>query len=59
MAATLHPYKMAEEPVAFGIVAIMATFIVEDGEGASSSLEEKASAIPNASGVDTVSVDRI
>ncbi|VVB98707.1 Elongation factor 1-beta [uncultured archaeon] len=57
--ATLHPYKMEEQPVAFGIVALSLTFVVEDGVGGSDALEEKANKIANVSGVEIVSVDRL
>lgn len=58
-AAALHPYKMQEQPVAFGIVALMLTFVVEDGAGGADLLEEKAAKIPNASNVEVVSMDRL
>ena len=55
----LHPYKMEEQPVAFGIVALSLTFVIEDGVGGSDLLEEKANKLPNVSGVEIVSVDRL
>lgn len=55
----LKPYKMEEQPVAFGIVALSLTFIVEDGVGGSDALEEKANKLANVSGVEIVSVDRL
>lgn len=58
-ALTLKPYKMEEQPIAFGIVALSLTFIVEDGVGGSDLLEEKANKLPNVSGVEIVSVDRL
>lgn len=58
-AAKLNPYKMSEQPVAFGIVALMLTFVVEDGAGGADLLESKASALPNVSGVEVVSMDRL
>ena len=59
VSAALHPYKVEEQPVAFGIVALSLTFVVEDGVGGSDLLEEKANKIPNVSGVEIVSVDRL
>ncbi|MFA6327900.1 MAG: elongation factor 1-beta [Candidatus Micrarchaeia archaeon] len=56
---TLKPYKMEEQPVAFGIVALSLTFVVEDGVGGSDLLEAKAAKIANVSGVEIVSVDRL
>jgi len=58
-AISLNPYKMQEQPVAFGIVALMLTFVVEDGAGGADLLEEKASKLPNASNVEVVSMDRL
>ncbi len=59
LAAALKPYKMEDEPLAFGIVAIKATFVIDDAEGASSSIETKAQAIANVSSVETISCDRL
>ena len=59
VASQLKPYKMVEQPVAFGIVAIMATFVVEDGVGGADVLEEKAGKIANVSNVEVVSMDRL
>lgn len=58
-AEALKPYKMEEQPVAFGIVALSLTFIVEDGVGGSDLLEAKASKIANVASVEIVSVDRL
>lgn len=57
--AMLHPYKMEEQPIAFGIVALSLTFVIPDGAGGADALEEKAAAIPNVSGVEVVSMDRL
>ena len=57
--AILKPYKLEEQPVAFGIVALSLTFVVEDGAGGSDLLEEKAGKLANVSGVEIVSVDRL
>ena len=59
VASQLKPYKMVEQPVAFGIVAIMATFVIEDGVGGADLLEEKAGKIANVSNVEVVSMDRL
>jgi len=55
----LKPYKMEEQPVAFGIVALSLTFVIEDGVGGSDLLEEKANKIANVASVEIVSVDRL
>jgi elongation factor 1-beta len=57
--AQLKPARMAEQPVAFGIVAIMITCIIPDGEGGSDALEQKANSIPGVSLAEIVSVDRL
>jgi len=59
VAAQLKPYKMVEQPVAFGIVALMVTFVVEDGAGGADLLEEKAGKLANVSNVEVVSMDRL
>jgi elongation factor 1-beta len=58
-ALTLKPYKMEEQPVAFGIVALSLTFVVEDGAGGADLLEERAGKLPNVSNVEVVSMDRL
>ncbi|MCX8194828.1 MAG: elongation factor 1-beta [Candidatus Micrarchaeota archaeon] len=58
-AASLNPYKMAEQPVAFGIVALELTFIIPDGAGGADALEEKVARLPNVSNVEVVSMDRL
>jgi elongation factor 1-beta len=55
----LNPYKIEEQPVAFGIVALMLTFVVPDGAGGADLLEEKANKIENVSNVEVVSMDRL
>ena len=59
VASQLRPAKMSEQPVAFGIVAIMVTCIIPDGEGGSDKLEQMANAIPGVSQAEVVSVDRL
>ena len=55
----LKPYKVEEQPVAFGIIALSLTFIVEDGAGGADLLEANAGKLPNVSGVEIVSMDRL
>ncbi|MEM4554511.1 MAG: hypothetical protein QXT25_01530 [Candidatus Anstonellaceae archaeon] len=55
----LKPYKLEEEPLAFGIVALKAVFIVEDKSGGTDLLEQKAASLPNVSSVEITSVDRL
>ncbi|MEM2138034.1 MAG: hypothetical protein QW568_03010 [Candidatus Anstonellaceae archaeon] len=56
---SLKPYKIEEQPVAFGIVALMLTFVVEDGAGGADLLEANAAKLANVSGVEVVSMDRL
>ena len=58
-AALLNPYKIEEQPVAFGIVALSLTFVVEDGAGGADRLEERAGKLRNVSNVEVVSMDRL
>ncbi len=58
-AASLRPYKMQEQPVAFGIVALMLTFVVPDGSGGADLLEANAGKLANVSNVEVVSMDRL
>jgi translation elongation factor aEF-1 beta len=50
--------KMEDEPIGFGLVAALVTFVMEDGGGLDE-LEEKIGALPNVSQVQVVGVDRI
>ncbi|MEM4347984.1 MAG: hypothetical protein QXN37_00215 [Candidatus Anstonellaceae archaeon] len=59
IAKDLKPYKLQEEPLAFGIVALKAVFIVEDKAGETDLLEQKASSLENVSSVEITSVDRL
>ena len=45
--------------VAFGIVALSLTFVVEDGVGGSDLLEANANKLANVASVEIVSVDRL
>ncbi|MCX8196719.1 MAG: hypothetical protein N3G80_00145 [Candidatus Micrarchaeota archaeon] len=56
---SLKPYKVEEQPLAFGIVAIVASFVVEDKAGGTDLLEERAASLPNVSSVEILSADRI
>jgi elongation factor 1-beta len=58
-AEALKPYKTEEQPVAFGIVALSLTFVVEDGKGGSDLLEGRANKLANVASVEIVSVDRL
>jgi len=57
--AALKPYKLEEQPVAFGIVALSLTFVIEDGVGGSDLLEANANKLANVASVEIASVDRL
>ena len=51
--------SMAEEPIAFGLVAIILNFITEDGEGGSEPVEEMVSAIEGVASIEITGVGRL
>lgn len=50
--------KIAEEPIGFGLVAAVITFVMEDAGGLDE-IEEKIGALPEVSQVQVSGVDRI
>lgn len=56
---TLAPSKISEMPIAFGLKAITAVVIIDDAQGGSDLLEEKASKIQGVSQVEITAVDRL
>ena len=55
--AKLH--DMAEEPIAFGLVAIILQFITDDGEGGSEPVEEMVQAIGGVASIEITGVGRL
>ena len=55
--AELH--DIAEEPIAFGLVAIILNFITEDGEGGSEPVEEMVQAIDGVASFEITGVGRL
>jgi len=55
--AKLH--DISEEPIAFGLVAIILNFITEDGEGGSEPVEEMVSAIEGVASFEITGVGRL
>ncbi len=53
----LHDIK--EEPIAFGLVAIILSFITEDGEGGSGPVEEMVSGIDGVASIEITGVGRL
>jgi len=51
--------KIEKEPIAFGLVALKVTTLVEDAEGASEKIENKIKSIQGVGQVETVEVSRI
>ena len=52
-------HSMAEEPIAFGLVAIILQFITDDGEGGSESVEEMVQAIEGVASIEITGVGRL
>ena len=50
---------MAEEPIAFGLVAIILQFITDDGEGGSEPVEEMVQAIDGVASIEITGVGRL
>ena len=55
--ATIH--DIAEEPIAFGLVAIILNFITEDGEGGSEAVEEMVQGIEGVASIEITGVGRL
>ena len=55
--AKLH--EMSEEPIAFGLVAIILQFITEDGEGGSEPVEEMVQGIEGVASFEITGVGRL
>ncbi|WP_304046290.1 elongation factor 1-beta [Methanobrevibacter gottschalkii] len=55
--AKLH--DMAEEPIAFGLVAIILQFITDDGEGGSEPVEEMVQSIDGVASIEITGVGRL
>ena len=51
--------SMDEEPIAFGLVAIILNFITDDGEGGSEPVEEMVSAIEGVASIEITGVGRL
>ena len=52
-------HDIAEEPIAFGLVAIILNFITEDGEGGSEAVEEMVQAIDGVASFEVTGVGRL
>ena len=51
--------EITEEPIAFGLVAIVLSFITDDGEGGSEPVEEMVSAIEGVASIEITGVGRL
>ena len=51
--------EISEEPIAFGLVAIILSFITDDGEGGSEPVEEMVSAIDGVASIEITGVGRL
>ena len=52
-------HEIAEEPIAFGLVAVILQFITEDGEGGSEAVEEMVQAIDGVASFEITGVGRL
>jgi elongation factor 1-beta len=52
-------HEMNEEPIAFGLVAIVLQFITDDGEGGSEPVEEMVQAIDGVASIEITGVGRL
>ena len=52
-------HEISEEPIAFGIVAVILSFITDDGEGGSEPVEEMVSAIEGVASIEITGVGRL
>ena len=51
--------EISEEPIAFGLVAIILSFITDDGEGGSEPVEEMVKAIDGVASIEITGVGRL
>ncbi len=51
--------KLDRQPVAFGLVALVATVVVDDASGGAEALEEKLQALPGVSTAETTDVSLV
>ena len=51
--------EISEEPIAFGLVAVILQFITEDGEGGSEAVEEMVQAIEGVASFEITGVGRL
>ena len=52
-------HEISEEPIAFGLVAVILQFITEDGEGGSEAVEEMVQAIDGVASFEITGVGRL
>jgi elongation factor 1-beta len=51
--------EIIEQPIAFGLKALIVTVIVQDDEGGVEAIEDALSQIPEAEGISVTNLDRI
>ena len=52
-------HEISEEPIAFGLVAVILQFITEDGEGGSEAVEEMVQAVDGVASFEVTGVGRL
>ena len=56
--ASVNPERINREPIAFGLVALNVTVLVEDAGGQLESVENKLKAISDVSGIEVTEITR-
>ena len=51
--------NITEEPIAFGLVALILNFIIEDGEGGTESTEEFVSSLEDVASIEITGIGRL
>jgi elongation factor 1-beta len=54
----VNPERMQREPIAFGLIAILITVVVEDAEGVMDKVEERIRSIPDVGEVEVTGMTR-
>lgn len=51
--------RIEKVPIAFGLVSLMASFVVEDAEGGANAIEKEVKALPGVGSVEVVEATRL
>ena len=59
MPADAELHEITEEPIAFGLVALILNFTIEDGEGGTESTEEFISGLDDVASIEITGIGRL